>query len=181
MLKTCIKCGETKEEIKFATTRDRKGNKRFLNSCKACMKLYKHSHYLKDQLKYKERSKKQRELNSGQLKEYHHDYYIKNKQEIIEKNNKYKNTSKGKVVKKKCNQNYYSKPMNRLKHNARKKVLRAIQSGKLVRPSNCENCMEKSFCEAHHNDYTKPLEVIWLCKTCHENMHHLNEEYQSKE
>lgn len=181
MLKICIKCGEVKEEIEFATTRDRKGNKRFLNSCKECMKKYKHSHYIKDQNKYKERSKRQRELNSEQLKEYNHNYYRKNKEVLIQKNKEYINTPKGKIIKKKCNKNYFSSPYNKMKHNARKKVLRAIESGKLIRPSKCELCGEELFCEAHHKDYNKPLEVIWLCKTCHENMHHLNEEYQSKE
>lgn len=181
MLKTCIKCGETKEEIEFATTRDRKGNKRFLNSCKVCMKKYKQSHYKKDQNKYKERSKKQRELNKEQLKEYNHNYYVDNKAKLIQQNKEYINTPKGKLVKKRCNERYFSKSINKMKHNARKKVLRAIKSGKLIRPSVCEVCGAETFCEAHHDDYNKPLEVKWLCKTCHENMHHLNEEYQSIE
>lgn len=25
--------------------------------------------------------------------------------------------------------------------------------------------------EAHHDDYTKPLEIVWLCKRHHEEIH----------
>lgn len=45
----------------------------------------------------------------------------------------------------------------------------AIKSGKLVRLP-CENCGEQQS-EAHHIDYNKPLEVMWLCKRCHGEWH----------
>jgi len=45
----------------------------------------------------------------------------------------------------------------------------AIRSGKLSR-RNCEKCgADKT--EAHHDDYSKPLDVRWLCKTCHGAVH----------
>ena len=51
-------------------------------------------------------------------------------------------------------------------HNA---VSRAVRSGKLIK-MNCERCgAEKSL--AHHEDYNKPLEVIWLCQPCHKQRH----------
>lgn len=48
------------------------------------------------------------------------------------------------------------------------KVLTAIRSGKLVKPDSCSKC-GKTNCriEASHDDYTKPLEVEWLCVRCH--------------
>lgn len=51
-------------------------------------------------------------------------------------------------------------------HNA---VARAVKSGKLV-SSPCVRCAsEKSL--AHHEDYDKPLEVVWLCQPCHKQRH----------
>lgn len=51
-------------------------------------------------------------------------------------------------------------------HNA---VTRAIRSGTLIRKP-CVKCgNEKSL--AHHEDYDKPLEVVWLCQPCHKQRH----------
>ena len=51
-------------------------------------------------------------------------------------------------------------------HNA---VSRAIRSGELIRQP-CIRCGEvKSY--AHHEDYDKPLDVMWLCQPCHKQRH----------
>jgi hypothetical protein len=52
---------------------------------------------------------------------------------------------------------------------------RAIKAGALTRPSYCEKCGVdpgtrtdgRSLVQAHHDDYDKPLEVQWLCPSCH--------------
>ena len=50
-------------------------------------------------------------------------------------------------------------------HNA---VARALRKGTLVRqPCRCGNPRS----EAHHPDYSKPLEVEWLCRRCHAEDH----------
>ncbi len=48
---------------------------------------------------------------------------------------------------------------------ARKKVSQAIRLGKLIR-GNCLIC-KKPNAEAHHEDYTKPFDIMWLCKLHH--------------
>lgn len=49
---------------------------------------------------------------------------------------------------------------------------KAIKNGHLVRPVACELCVsDQSDIEAHHVDYGKPLQVRWLCKTCHGKAH----------
>ena len=51
-------------------------------------------------------------------------------------------------------------------HNA---VARAIKKGNLI-PLPCIRCNEiKSL--AHHEDYDKPLDVMWLCQPCHKQRH----------
>jgi hypothetical protein len=51
---------------------------------------------------------------------------------------------------------------------AYKLVAKAISSGELVRPEVCERCQAVGvrIC-ASHDDYAKPLEVEWLCDSCH--------------
>jgi hypothetical protein len=46
-------------------------------------------------------------------------------------------------------------------------VSHAIRSGRLKRPEICSACPTRGKIEAHHEDYSKPLEVTWLCKKCH--------------
>jgi len=45
----------------------------------------------------------------------------------------------------------------------------AIRLGKIKR-GNCEVCGEEN-AQGHHEDYSKPLEVIWLCRRHHMNLH----------
>lgn len=46
-------------------------------------------------------------------------------------------------------------------------VYNALRRGDLVRGTVCESCSRETFCEAAHEDYTKPLTVRWLCRSCH--------------
>ena len=54
---------------------------------------------------------------------------------------------------------------------ARRKTANAIRDGKLKRQP-CEKCGKKA--QAHHDDYSKPLDVRWLCPEHHAE-HHRNE------
>lgn len=64
---------------------------------------------------------------------------------------------------------YTKDPRLRPRHEARWIVNRRIASGKLKREP-CEVCGAIQV-EAHHDDYSKPLEVRWLCHTHHREHH----------
>jgi hypothetical protein len=53
------------------------------------------------------------------------------------------------------------------KYKAHNKVCSALKSGKIIKPSFCEKCGSTGKLHAHHEDYSKPLDVIWLCVPCH--------------
>jgi hypothetical protein len=55
--------------------------------------------------------------------------------------------------------------------NAKAAVNRAIRKGVLVRPSTCSRCGSMDRIEGHHEDYAKPLDVVWLCRLCHRRHH----------
>lgn len=50
-------------------------------------------------------------------------------------------------------------------------VNNAVRDGRLVKPVLCSRCDEPAMgrqrIEAHHEDYAKPLDVVWLCTGCH--------------
>ena len=52
---------------------------------------------------------------------------------------------------------------------AHSSVARAIRRGELLRQPCCRCGAEKTV--AHHEDYDKPLEVVWLCQPCHKQRH----------
>ncbi len=47
-------------------------------------------------------------------------------------------------------------------------VGKAVRSGRLTRPAACSRCgVQSSWIEASHDDYSRPLDVEWLCAPCH--------------
>jgi hypothetical protein len=55
------------------------------------------------------------------------------------------------------------------KNRARQMVLYAVRSGRLV-PQPCEVC-GSARTQAHHDDYSRPLDVRWLCFQHHREHH----------
>ena len=64
---------------------------------------------------------------------------------------------------------------NKEKDYARRKVQCAVNRGKLIRPDKCQRCKNesklgkdgRSTIQAHHSDYSKPMDIEWLCAKCH--------------
>lgn len=48
----------------------------------------------------------------------------------------------------------------------------ALYNKKLIPAKICENCLRTdNNIHGHHFDYDKPLDVVWLCATCHIKVH----------
>jgi hypothetical protein len=50
---------------------------------------------------------------------------------------------------------------------AHRQLRNAVRRGELARPTSCESCGGTGRVHAHHDDYDKPLDVVWLCAVCH--------------
>ncbi len=51
---------------------------------------------------------------------------------------------------------------------ARRMANAAQKAGILIKPSACETCLTVTKeLNKHHEDYDKPLEIVWLCDSCH--------------
>jgi len=122
----------------------------YLNKCKECTKT---------------RVKKHRTVNIEKIKAYDK----KRDQSPERKELKKQYAQNNKEV---CNQIKLDwAKRNRKKRNAHQKVYRVIKSGKLIKPDSCSICSSDYLVEAHHKDYSKPLEVEWICKKCHSKEH----------
>lgn len=67
---------------------------------------------------------------------------------------------------------------NRAKRNASATLQRAVSCGQIVRPDNCAWCGKVCTPVGHHSDYRKPLEVVWVCQSCHRR-HHIEEAFKA--
>lgn len=54
---------------------------------------------------------------------------------------------------------------------AMNRVRDALRKKEISQPSNCPNCGSTKNIQAHHHDYSKPLEIVWLCSLCHRGLH----------
>lgn len=82
-----------------------------------------------------------------------------------ERNKKYRSTEKGR-------ENIFSAVYRSVKkypekQRARVTLNNSIKKGELNRPEFCSICLTHKKIEAHHKDYSKPLDVVWVCRPCH--------------
>lgn len=121
---------------------------RYAHACKECEKTYSKNYM-----------KRYRREHPNCRKEERRKYYLSHKEELAEKQ-------------KRSRINYPEKMQ------AQSKVNYLIHIGEWTKPTACEVCGKEGRVEAHHDDYSKPLEVVWCCKSCHWK---LDEERREKE
>lgn len=78
--------------------------------------------------------------------------------------------------------NHFYREGKRANDHAQNMVESAIRRGILIPKDVCETCGKRAdqfkdkrrSVQAHHCDYNKPLDVMWLCQPCHHLWHKLN-------
>jgi hypothetical protein len=156
-MKTCFKCGETKLLEYFYKHLSMKDG--YLNKCKLCTRKDNVSNRI---------SKIDKIQEYDRIRCRTEERYKKN----AEFNIRYNKTDKGKLAHKK----WIDK--NRNKREAHYILNNAISKGEIVK-GKCEQCKSVKT-EAHHEDYSKPLEVKWLCNKHHTSLHRLEREQKRK-
>ena len=88
------------------------------------------------------------------------------REQVRENRRKYESANKEKVLM--LNRQWAKENGNKRKaHNT---LNNAIRAGKIIKPQACE-CGNTGTIHGHHTDYSKPLDVVWLCALCHGKEH----------
>lgn len=89
-------------------------------------------------------------------------YYLANRERILERHRRYYQTHKDAIQKQRKNYN---------KLNSEKCNASSLARFHIPLKNSCEECGSKENLVRHHPDYSKPLEVVTLCSTCHSQLH----------
>jgi len=118
----------------------------------------------------KSRVSKHREANLEVIREY--DKKRGDEPHRVQARKDYQKTEAGKLSKKSAMDAYKKRyPMTYAAHIVTRN---AVRDGKLIPASCCSVCNSTEKIEGHHDDYTKPLDVRWLCEKCHKAWHRSN-------
>ena len=147
--KKCTKCGETKPFSEF--NRHSSGKYGLRPRCKKCLAALRIVYYA---------------ANREKVAIKHREYYAKNREKIKARVRKYSCQHREDLSEKR-REYRASDPIRRFAHDI---VSEARRRGELT-PCSCENCGSTNKTEAHHGDYSKPLDVQWLCRSCHMRLH----------
>lgn len=154
--KRCPTCTKPKILDDFYKNRSRPDG--VSSQCKLCCLAYQKRHSQTDGFKAKKRKWDTTYLATPRGKRVH-----------AQARNAYSKTEKGREVNRTAALIYSED--NPEKRKAQQILNNAIRDGKIERPERCAKCDEKKFVEAHHEDYSKPLDVDWWCKKCHTAYH----------
>lgn len=181
MQKKCTKCGEIKVLAEFVKHKSYKDG--HYSRCKICTRSLEKEWRLNNQDKKRKIRTNYRENNREHIREMDRLYYVENHEKRLEQSkkaqSKYYQTEKGRQ--KYDLQNKICRKRHPERAKARSLLSNAICEGKIIRPAKCSLCSENQFkIEAHHPDYSKPYEVIWLCRSCHGIVHRKIKNYRDR-
>lgn len=150
-MKICTECKAEKTKADFYKHKAGAGG--LCSKCKECIKEAVKINRKKNHEYYKEYDKK-RYQEDPRIRVRHKRYWV---------------TDAGKNSMNKSRQKWDMN--NPEKKKAGSKVANAIRSGRLTKPKECQTCGNKGRIEGHHEDYSKPFDVMWLCNLCHTKIH----------
>ena len=167
--KICTGCKIEKLFEEFG--KDKKGKFGLNQKCKLCCKArskltIRSPEAIENQKKYRaEWQRKKRPILNARLRQRYALDLEKNREQARERQKRYMASEKGKLKHIETQRNYVKENPEKIK--ASNKLRKAISFGKILRNPKCEICFIECKTHGHHEDYTKPLEVIWMCSKCH--------------
>lgn len=151
----CRICGKPKdrEHQSLCKECDKIKAREYRKKNKDILKNRQHKNYINNKEKFKERSKEYYKKNQEKLIEINKINYQNNRRNILDKKN-----SKNKLI------GYNWDKFCEIRRKARYHI-------KIPNNTLCNFCNIDLATERHHPDYSKPLEVLFVCKKCHSKLH----------
>ena len=164
MTKRCPKCGQTLPVELFH--KNKAGYDGIDSWCRDCKDAARKKRDKANPQKTRERSRRWRLANPEKSREHCRRWNRDNQGSERERNRRWREANKDKIREE---QKQY-RTEHRVENNARAILHRAVASGQLKRQP-CEVCGATQNVHAHHDDYSKPLDVRWLCASHHQLVH----------
>jgi len=115
--------------------------------------------------------KQNREEKADYYRAYDAERY-QNDPKVKERHKRYFKTTAGKASMLKARERWAEKAPE--KKAANTILNNAVRDGRIKKPNCCTICGASGRIHGHHEDYTKPLDVIWCCAHCHRQFHKEN-------
>lgn len=180
-MKTCCTCKEEKGLENFSL---RSNKKHYVSECKICSAKRSNDWYWANKQRSLDSRKKYYEEHREESLAKWKERYERDKDRILKRSRELNKTlerrEKANARMREWNKKNPEKlrekqkiwlEKNPEKRKAHQYVMWAIKLNVIQKPSECQHCGECKKIEAHHEDYEKPLQVLWLCKLCHEKEH----------
>lgn len=152
MNKRCSKCGQTKLLSDF--NKEKRGSLGVHSVCKKCRAITKAIWLAK---------------HPSRKKHYDRVHYHRNKEKILDNVAKWQNENPLKILEYGKKSRIRAESLDRRRANTA--VERAVKAKK-IESCPCIICKAPK-AHAHHSDYNKPLDVMWLCPTHHKAWHRI--------
>jgi len=153
-MKKCATCGQTKGLTEYHVDRRRRDGLRM--SCKLCRCAKARAYHMEHRHEVSAR----KAADSTRIAAVRRRYYRNNAGRFAEYQRSRASMSPAKIK-------------------AASAIAQGVREGRIVRPSLCECCGSdpgtgrdgRALIQAHHPDYSKPLDVVWCCPFCHSRFH----------
>ena len=155
-MKPCKVCGEVKPLSEYY--KHPKMSDGHLGKCKECQKAASNAARL------------------ANLEEYRaYDRSRSNLPHRVEMRAEYQKTLDGQDARRRASSSYNAR--NPVRTAATTAVRNAVRGGRLIKLP-CWECGSTNRIEGHHPAYSMPLDVIWLCKSHHQQLHNEHDEIE---
>lgn len=160
--RSCTVCKIVKPFSEFR--KNKKGKYGIDAQCKKC-RYEKHSkpYYLANKEKCHANANKWAKNNRETINNQARERYAEDPRKVLDKMSKYRSKNKT------ANDNYRARHVEKIR--AQAKLQYHVKHGNVIKPNKCTFCENTNWIEAHHHDYSKALDVVWVCRQCHVQIH----------